>query len=209
MIPDSAPVEWTAIVLTGGAGRRLGLADKSSAEVGGMTLFDHLMGALPVDVPVVVAGPERPTMRSVTFRAEEPRGTGPVAGIAAAVAVVGTPYVAVVAVDIPWSAPVVVRLMRDLAASADVDVLIPVDEGGRRQLLCSAWRTEALSRALDRLGDPRNRSVRDLVEGVSVRECALTAAEASLLADIDTPADLAREQRRGRSPTLGEGPSTD
>jgi molybdopterin-guanine dinucleotide biosynthesis protein A len=38
-----------------------------------------------------------------------------VAGIAAALAVVGTPFVAVLAVDIPWSAPVVARLVADAA----------------------------------------------------------------------------------------------
>ena len=200
---------WTAIVLTGGTGRRLGGLDKAALVIAGVPLLDHLLDALPADVPVVVAGPERPTNRGVTFRAEEPRGTGPVAGIAAASGDVGTPYVMVLAVDIPWSAAIVPILIAQLAEADDADVVIPVDANGRRQLLCSAWRTAALQSALDRLGEPRGRSVRDLVEGARVREYLPTPDEAPLLADIDTPADLAREHRRGRGPTLGEGLSAD
>lgn len=208
MTSASGPAHWSAIVLTGGTGRRLGGRDKAAIDIAGMTLLDHLIEGLPADVPVVVAGPDRPTRRAVTFRGEDPPGSGPVAGIAAALAGVSTPFVAVLAVDIPWSAPVVGRLVADPALTDDTDGLIPTDADGRRQLLCSVWRTSALTAALDRLGDPRGRSVRDLVDGARVRELPLTLAEAALVADIDTPADLAREQRRGRRPTLGDGPGS-
>jgi len=200
---------WTAIVLTGGGGRRLGGVDKAALVIAGVPLLDHLIDALPADVPVIVAGPERATNRAVTFRAEEPRGTGPVAGIAAASRAVATPYVMLLAVDIPWSAPVVAGLIAELVATADTDVVLPVDAHGRRQLLCSAWRTAALSSALDRLGDPRHRAVRDLLDGTRIHEHPLTAAEAPLLTDIDTLEDLAREQQHGRRPTLGDGNSSD
>lgn len=198
---------WTAIVLTGGTGRRLGGIDKAALDIAGTSLLDHVIDALPATVPVVVAGPERPTRRTVTFRLEEPPGSGPVAGIEAAMACVDTSYVAVMAVDIPWSAPVVDLLVAELVATDDADALIPMDADGRRQLLCSVWRTPALASALALLGDPRGRSVRDLVAGARVRERPLTTAELPLLADIDTPADLAREQRRG--PTLSDRASTD
>lgn len=198
---------WSAIVLTGGTGRRLGGMDKAAIDIAGMALLDHVVEALPIDVPVVVAGPQRPTSRPVTFRSEEPPGAGPVAGIAAAIVDVSTPFVAVLAVDIPWSVPVVARLVADLLLTDDADGLIPTDADGRRQLLCSAWRTPALAAALDRLGDPRDRSVRDLVDGANVQDRPLSPSETELLADIDTPADLAREQRREGRRTLGEGSS--
>jgi molybdopterin-guanine dinucleotide biosynthesis protein A len=205
MVAGSRHGIWSAIVLTGGTGRRLGGIDKAAVEVGGITLLDHVIDALPAEVPVVVAGPEGPTHRTVAFRAEEPPGAGPVAGIAAALADVGTPYVAIMAVDMPWSAPVVARLVDELAADCaeTVDAVIPIDQDGRRQLLCAVWRTHALGAALDRLGDPRGRSVRDLVENAQVHAHSLTPDEASLLVDIDTPDDLERERRRHRGPTLG------
>ena len=174
----------------------------------GGTLLDHLIGALPDTVPIVVAGPIGRPRASVAFRAEDPAGSGPVAAIAAALPAISTPYVAVIAVDVPWSAPVVVRLVAELARADDAEAVIPIDAQGRRQLLCSAWRTTALAAALDRLGDPSGRSVRTLVDGVAVRERPLSQDEAIMLADIDTPADLARERQRLGRPTLDDGPRT-
>ena len=100
------------------------------------------------------------------------------------------------------------RLVAELARADDAEAVIPIDAQGRRQLLCSAWRTTALAAALDRLGDPSGRSVRTLVDGVAVRERPLSQEEAVMLADIDTPADLARERQRLGRPTLDDGPRT-
>lgn len=202
MTPAPTPGSWSVIVLTGGMGRRLGGRDKAAITVLGTTLLDHVIGGLPDDVPVVVAGPGRPTPRPVTFCVEDPPGSGPVAGIAAAAHAIATPYVAVIAVDLPWSAPFVVDLVGELAGT-DHDVLIPIDGDGRRQLLCSAWRTASLHEALERLGKPHQRAVRDLVDGARVGERALSEAELSMLADIDTPEDLERAQRHQPGRTLG------
>lgn len=197
---------WSAIVLAGGTAQRLGGIDKALLEVSGSTLLDHLISALPDTIPIVVAGPRRPTVRAVTFRVEDPAGSGPVAAISAALPAISTPHVAVIAVDIPWAAPVVMRLVDELSRAGDAEAIIPIDAQGRRQLLCSAWRTTALAAALDRLGDPGGRSVRSLVDGVAVRERPLSQDEAVMLADIDTPDDLAREQQRLGRPTLGDLP---
>jgi molybdopterin-guanine dinucleotide biosynthesis protein A len=199
---------WSAMVLAGGTGQRLGGIDKASLELSGRSLLDHLIGALPDTVPIVVAGPSRPTVRAVTFRIEDPAGSGPVAAIAAALPAISTPCVAVIAVDIPWAAPVVMQLIDELSRAGEVEAIIPVDAQGRRQLLCSVWRTSAVAAALDRLGDPSGRSVRDLVDGVVVRERQLSEDETVMLADIDTPDDLARERRRLGRPTLDPRPRT-
>ena len=75
---------WSVIVLAGGAGQRLGGADKAGLLVDGTSALERLLGGLPAAMPVIVAGVERPTSRHVTFRQESPAGGGPVAGIAAA-----------------------------------------------------------------------------------------------------------------------------
>jgi molybdopterin-guanine dinucleotide biosynthesis protein A len=189
------PAPWSAIVLTGGTGRRLGGTDKAGLELRGASLLDHLVDGLPATVPVVVAGPDRPVNRPVHFRPEQPPGGGPVAGIASGVPAIETPYVVILAVDLPWSGPVAAELVAELAAG-DVDAIIPLDAGGRRQLLCAAWRTGALVEALARLGDPVNRSVRELLDGCTIRDWIPSDPHAQLLADIDTYDDLARELRR-------------
>ena len=195
---------WSAIVLAGGTGGGSGASTRPRSRSSGRTLLDHLIGALPDTVPIVVAGPRRPTMRAVTFRVEDPAGSGPVAAIAAALAAISTPYVAVVAVDIPWAAPVVVRLVAELAACRRCRGPHP-DRRAAAGVSCCAppGAPTALAAALDRLGDPSGRSVRDLVDGVAVRERPLSQDEAVMLADIDTPDDLARERQRLAPPYSG------
>ncbi|MEO7126392.1 MAG: nucleotidyltransferase family protein [Nakamurella sp.] len=84
----TTPFPDAFILLTGGAGRRLGGVDKASIDVGGDTLFDRAVAAA-LGRPVVVVGPERLTQHSVTFTREDPPGGGPAAGIAAGVLAVG------------------------------------------------------------------------------------------------------------------------
>jgi molybdenum cofactor guanylyltransferase len=197
----TVPPAWSVIVLAGGRGRRLGSVDKAAVVVDGRSSLQHLLDDLPDGVPVVVSGPERPVARPVSFRGEQPPGGGPVAGIAAALTAVGTPRAALVGADMPWSGPLLDRLVARLA-STDADVVVAVTSDGRRQPLCSAWSTQGLRDCLDRLGDPRGRSLRDLLALARVHEFGLDSGESDLAADIDTPQDLHRARERGRAPRL-------
>ena len=82
------------------------------------------------------------------------------------------------------------------------EVLVPVDSRGREQVLCCAWDTEALRSALATLGDPRGRAVRDLIGAADATRWQVDAVSSSLLADIDTPADLELAQGLGDRPRL-------
>jgi molybdopterin-guanine dinucleotide biosynthesis protein A len=171
--------------------------------IGGTSALDHLLKALPAGIPVVVAGPECPTGRPVTFRRESPRHGGPVAGIASGLEAVHTPVLALLGVDMPWAGGLLERLIAEFA-SCDAAALVPVDQAGFRQPLCAVVRTEALRGALGRLGDPRGQSLRGLLSLVDVQERPLSAAETHWVEDIDTPQDL----RRARSTRLPSGLST-
>jgi molybdopterin-guanine dinucleotide biosynthesis protein A len=103
-------------------------------------------------------------------------------------------HAVIVATDMPWAAPLIVRLMTRFPPTG-ADALIPVDADGRDQPLCSAWNTTALRRALAEVGDPRGASVRALVSHASVASWQLDTDESALLADIDCPADLAAAQQ--------------
>ncbi|MFI8824284.1 DUF6457 domain-containing protein [Streptomyces sp. NPDC053431] len=74
---------YDAIVLAGGAARRLGGADKPGVRVGGRALLDRVLaGCRDAGRTVVVAEP-RGTARPVEWTREEPPGGGPVAALAA------------------------------------------------------------------------------------------------------------------------------
>jgi len=176
MCSASASLGWTALVLAGGRGSRLRGDEKASITIGGTSVLDHLLSSLPETIPVVVVGPEGPTQRAVTFLREWPIHGGPVAGIASGLEAVSTPVTVLLAVDMPWAGRLAELLVAELT-SCDAAALVPVDGSGFRQPLCAVVRTQALRGALQDLGDPAGRSMRDLI---------------SLL---DTPADL----RRARS----------
>jgi molybdopterin-guanine dinucleotide biosynthesis protein A len=185
------PPGWTVLVLAGGRGSRLGNDDKAATTIGGASLFDRLLSSIPAGVPVVVAGPQRPTNRPVTFRREWPLHGGPVAGIARGLEAVSTPVTALVAVDMPWAGELLAKLIAEFGSCA-ASGLVPVDTSGIRQPLCAVFRTQALRSALGQLGDPQGRSLRDLVSLVDVQERPLRRAEMGWVQDIDTPADLER-----------------
>ena len=182
------------MVLAGGRGSRLRNDDKAAMTIDGTSALDHLLACLPQMIPVVVAGPARPTARPVTFRREWPIHGGPVAGIASALPAVHTPVTALLAVDMPWAAGLAWQLIAELA-SCGAEALVPVDGSGFRQPLCAVVRTDAVRAALRELGDPAGASLRELFSFIDVQERPLKAAEMGSVADIDTPEDL----RRARS----------
>lgn len=192
--------DWTAVILTGGRGSRLGHADKAEVRVDGSTLLDRVLAGTPGDLPVVAVGPRAATTRAVKFTLEEPRFGGPVAAIAAALADVHTTLVTVVAVDMPDAPPVAAECALRLAGLDAVDAVIPVDGTQRRQPLSAAYRADALRAVIDDLGEVEGRSMRELMAGLRVVEWHLDPAEAPLVADIDTPEDLAGYRRRLSGP---------
>lgn len=157
------------LVLAGGAGRRLGGADKPAVLVGGRTLLDRVLEAVADAGRAVVVGPPRPVGRPVTWAREEPPGGGPVAALAAGLPHVRADLVAVLAADLPFLDAATLGRLRAAATGDDVwpvdgaqpvDGALLVDYDGRDQLLAGVWRTAALraalaGRAVDgaRLGD--------------------------------------------------------
>ena len=208
MCAPSPPVQWTALVLAGGRGSRLGNDDKAAVTIGGTSALDHLLASLPRSVPVVIAGPEHPTQRPVSFRQEKPIHGGPVAGIASSLEAVSTPVTALLAVDMPWAGALMEHLIAEFA-SCDAAALVPVDRSGFRQPLCAVVRTEALRGALRQLGDPCGRSMTDLMSLIDIHERPLNEAEMSMVNDIDTPDDLLEARsKEARSRVAEPSPGT-
>lgn len=180
------------IVLTGGGAARFGGADKASIELGGTTLLERSLQALAEVAEIVVVGDSVVTSRPVTFLREDPPGGGPAAGLLAGLA--GFPrmprLVVVLAVDMPLVTLATVRRLvlaadRDEKLDGNRDGALLVDDTGRQQLLCAAYRSEALVAAApeDRHGLPVRRLVGDL------RLARVTAVDGEDR-DVDTWEDL-------------------
>lgn len=185
---DAAAV--TAVVLCGGAGRRFG-SDKTRADLGGRTLLDRLLDALPDSWPVLCVGERRPTGRDVLWLRESPPGGGPAAGLAAALPQVTSPVVVLLGGDMPYAASAAPALARRLRDAPEADVVAARDGDGRTQPLLAAYRTDALRAAVPEVtsGVPLMR----LLDGLRVH--AVPVDEPTLL-DVDTPEDLERARHR-------------
>lgn len=181
---------WSAVILAGGRGSRLG-RDKATMSVGGVRAVDRVLSALPMDVPVVVVGPDPGELtRTVTICREEPVGGGPAAGLAAGLSFVDTPLVGVLATDMPFAASVLAQLATALRESADG--VVARDRDGRSQYLCSMFRTAPLRAAL--AGQVHDRAMHAVLEPLALQEYAVD--DDDLLLDIDTVEDLIQAERR-------------
>ncbi|ADU11642.1 hypothetical protein ML5_6199 [Micromonospora sp. L5] len=110
---------YAAILLAGGAARRMGGVDKPARAVGGRPMLHRVLDAVADADQRIVVGSSGPLPTGVRTAREEPPGGGPVAATAAGLALLdpGTTTVAVLAADLPLlTTAAVAELRRALAA---------------------------------------------------------------------------------------------
>ena len=191
---------YAAVILAGGAGRRLGGAAKPLLPVGGRTLLERVLAAVPDAQPRVVVGPpDLGVPRDVVRVSEEPPGGGPVAALAAGLAAVDPPgsaaETAVLAADLPFlTADAIRRLRAELATQSTVDGVVYVDGAGRYQTLCGVWRTEALQAALRGQPHHHGAALRHLLAGLRIGTVSHDATGPPPWYDCDSPEDLDRAE---------------
>jgi molybdopterin-guanine dinucleotide biosynthesis protein A len=205
--PPRPDASYAAIVLAGGAGSRLGGVDKAALDLDGQTLLDRALTAVARAGPIVVVGPDRPLPDGVVGTQERPPGGGPVAAVAAGLAVLaqlGDPpdLVVVLACDMPFVDAGAVERLVDAATTRGEDGAAFVDDGGRRQHLAAAYRTIALRAALVELGDVDGAAMRHVTQRLTVVEIE---ADPETTLDCDTWSDVRRtqalaQQRRAEDP---------
>ncbi|MGC4859859.1 molybdenum cofactor guanylyltransferase [Micromonospora sp. DT68] len=211
---------YAAVVLAGGAARRMGGVDKTALPVGGRSMRDRVLAAVADAAPLVLVGPADVVPPGVRVTREDPPGGGPVAATAAGLALLDpdTAVVALLAADLPLLTRAALGALlnhldgngtappgdgaapdRTGAAGGEQrpDGVCFVDESGRRQSLCGVWRVAALRAALARLtverdGDLAGASVRALLAGLVVREVPWSVDGPPPWFDCDTDEDVRR-----------------
>jgi molybdenum cofactor guanylyltransferase len=200
---------YAAVILAGGAGRRLGGAGKPMLAVHGRPMLERVLDAVADADVTIVVGPETlPLPGGVVRVSEEPAGGGPVAATAAGLAALaeigadadtdpgpglGGHTVALLAADLPFLDARAVTALRAALSESTVDGVVFADADGRRQTLCGVWRAGPLRAALDRLGPPAGASMRALLSGLRVGELA-DRAQPPPWYDCDQPDDLLRAE---------------
>ncbi|WP_328880483.1 NTP transferase domain-containing protein [Streptomyces sp. NBC_00299] len=141
-------VAYDAVVLAGGAARRLGGVDKPGVRVGGRPLLDRVLAACADAHTTVVVADPRPTARPVTWAREDPPGGGPVAALDAGLRHTGAEQVVVLSADLPFLDEGTVRRLLAALRTGDADGALLTDADGRDQPLVAAYRAPALRREL-------------------------------------------------------------
>lgn len=185
--------DCTALILAGGDSRRMG-QDKAQLVLDGATLLQRVTATMQVLFPQVVVSVQQPRAEVALpqVRDVQPKG-GPLAGLAAGLAEVDTPWLFAVACDMPFITPAVIKGLA--VYRGEHQAVVPV-VGGHPQPLAAFYAASALEtmRASLASGD---RSVRGVLRRLDVRyvdEATMRAFDPQLHSffDLDTPQDVAR-----------------
>ncbi|MFH8513925.1 DUF6457 domain-containing protein [Streptomyces gelaticus] len=193
---------YDAIVLAGGAAKRLGGADKPGIRVGGRVLLDRVLAACADASTTVVVGGRRSTVRPVVWTREEPQGGGPLAALDAGVRRTTAERVLVLSADLPFLGPATVGALLGAAGGAGErqrDGALCTDQQGRDQPLVAAYRAEPLRRELALLAAEHG-GLSGLPLRLLTQELDLARVEADPFAsfDCDTWEDIASARARVR-----------
>lgn len=188
---------FDAVLLAGGRASRVHGADKTGFTSGDATLLDRAVQAAAGARTLVVVGLRdgRVPPAGALLTREEPAWSGPVAALAAGLAVVGdpAPWALVLACDLPRAPEAVAALLAGGAEDDEHrDGRLAVDSDGRRQPLLALYRTDALRTRLGGLradGPLEGLSLRRLLDGLDLLEVPVPD---ELCADVDTVDDADR-----------------
>jgi molybdopterin-guanine dinucleotide biosynthesis protein A len=200
--PDSRG-RVVAAIIAGGRGTRMGTVDKSALLVGGRSILDWQLQALRgrfARVLLVLGEQPAPPVPAdlAVLRDRAAPGSGPLAGLDAALAALAPDETAAVciAADLPLVTPPPLELLRDTAP--DADALVPLVAGQPEPLFARYHRrcAPAIAAAL------RDRRLKTMALLAAVRvhflpEATLRRADATLacLLNVNTPEDLARAEQ--------------
>ncbi|GAB3966148.1 hypothetical protein GCM10027615_12810 [Plantactinospora veratri] len=172
-------------------------------------MVDRVLAAVADADLRIVVGPDADLPTGVRTTREQPPGGGPVAAVAAGLALLAdaappgtsdTGTVALLAADLPLLTSDAVRQLRTaLSRAAGADGVVFVDGTGRAQFLCGVWRVAPLRAALGRVaaahdGVLTGTSMRALIVEMTVTELAWRGAGPPPWFDCDTEDDVRRAE---------------
>ncbi|MGV0745672.1 molybdenum cofactor guanylyltransferase [Mycolicibacterium sp. XJ870] len=186
----SSTAPLAAIVLAGGASRRMG-RDKATLPFDGSTLVERAVSTVSIRCsPVfVIAAPGQPLPElSAHVLRDEVRGVGPLVatgrGLRAA-AEAGRDLAFVCAVDMPYLSVDLIDALIGPARRLQADIVLPWD--GRDHYLAGVYRS-ALTERISTLVSAGERSMRALAETVDTQRIVMEPQRA--LTNVNTAADL-------------------
>ncbi|MER5958468.1 NTP transferase domain-containing protein [Streptomyces sp. NPDC001893] len=188
-----------AVVLAGGAARRLGGTDKPAVRVGGRPLLDRVLAACATAATMVVVAEPRPTAHPVRWTREDPPGGGPVAALDAGLRATTADQVLVLSADLPFLSEQTVQSLLDALNAGTADGVLLTDADGRDQPLVAAYRSAPLRHHLAELAAAHDDGLSGLPLRLLVGRLELTRITDPVASfDCDTWDDIAAARSRIR-----------
>lgn len=183
--------DCTAIVMAGGDSRRMG-TDKASVTLGEKTLLQTVTATMQQLFPQVIVSVRQPRAGIDLPQVcdEQPDG-GPLAGLAASLGQISTPWAFMVACDMPFIVPEVVELLAGYRLQHQA--VVPVVHG-HPQPLAAFYATSCLAPLRASLA-AQQKGLRGVLKQLDVRyvdEAEMLEADPLLRSffDLDTPQDV-------------------
>jgi len=154
--------DCTAIILAGGESKRMG-EDKAALILDGKQLLQHVIDILKPLFDHIVVSVRKPigACEYPQF-CDDSHDKGPMMGVAASLQQVKTNWVFVVAVDMPFISPDLIRFLAGLRA--EKQVIVPMVNGFEQPLL--AYYHKSCLPMMQQQIAGGNRSLRDLIAAV-------------------------------------------
>ncbi|MDS0281449.1 molybdenum cofactor guanylyltransferase [Haloarcula onubensis] len=191
----------TGVVVAGGRSTRFGDREKALADLDGRPLLAHVAATLAelADTVVVNCRPDqRPDFvdalsgldADIAWALDERPDEGPLAGLATALAAVGTDHAVVLGCDMPLSGAAALEALRD--ELGDSDAVVPRTEGGPEPLH-AVYRVEPTLAVARSTLDDGERSLRALLDRLAVEYVESVPTQS--LTSVDTRARLDELER--------------
>lgn len=185
--------DCTAIILAGGDSQRMG-SDKANLLLGEQTLLQRVIATMQQVFPhVIVSVRQLRSGLDLPQVCDEQSGGGPLAGLAAGLGHIATPWAFVVACDMPFVEPAMVELLAGYRA--EYQAVVPVVQG-HLQPLAAFYAGSCLGTLRAHLAGGGKNSLRAVLEQLRVSyvdESELLKADPALRSffDLDTQQDVA------------------
>lgn len=185
--------DCTAVILAGGDSRRMG-QDKATLAFDGKPLLQHVTDAVTQVFPYVMISVRQPRDGTDLPQVCDARNeAGPLAGLAATLEVIETPWMFAVACDMPFVSPALIDFLAQQRFGHQA--VVPVVQGYPQPLAAfySASCLDAMREVLESEGKHSLRAVLERLDVCYVDEAQMLEHDPQLRSffDLDTPEDVA------------------
>ncbi len=190
--------DCTAVILAGGQSSRMG-QDKASLVLGEKTLLQTVISTLqPIFAEVLISVREPRPEISQRQICDSPEHHGPLSGVLAGLEAANTPWIFLVACDMPFITIAVVEYLASLRQGHQA--IVPLVQG-HPQPMAAFYEKSAIQQISNVLQDPSAKhSLRSVIAKLNtayVEAVSLQQADPQLRSffDLDTPEDLEQAKR--------------